>query len=417
MSPEKSSEVRKSSPLFAVASIIVSMALLALSNGVIFTYVPIRMSVEGFAPWVAGAAIVSMSAGAVLGCVITGGLARRVGHARAFAVLLALVMVSTIAVAGPVWPLLWIAGRCIYGAAAAGLFVVTLSWLNHASDNEWRGRIIATFYMSYVVSIGAGGFALRFVEIGSGAAPLLSLLLAALAVLPICLTRLAEPPPPARIRVDFKSVARISPVGLAGMFAAGGLTMLVQGFSPIYAAAQGFGKDDVALLFFLMQLGLVAIQLPLGAVSDRVDRRYVLIFAGLLVADIALICTRMDEAELLWLIVVFAIWAGATESIYSVANAHANDRAESPDYIVMASTMLVAWSLSAFVLPLVATAFTPLFGVEFYMYIVIGVSLAFVLYVVYRVTRRESVPRHELEPYQHLAAQVPVTSEASRLPE
>ena len=114
------------------------------------------------------------------------------------------------------------------------------------------------------------------------------------------------------------------------------------------------------------------------------------------------------------IIVVFAIWAGATESIYAVANAHANDRANPSDYIMMASTMLVAWSLSGFVMPLVATALTPVFGVEFYMYIVMGVSLAFVLYC---VTRRKSEPRQELESYPHAPVQVRGTLEASRPPE
>ena len=50
---------------------------------------------------------------------------------------------------------------------------------------------------------------------------------------------------------------RLSPrlritVGLVGLLAVGGLTMLVQGFAPIYAAAEGYSQGDIALLMFLM---------------------------------------------------------------------------------------------------------------------------------------------------------------------
>lgn len=401
------------SPLVAVAGIIVSMAFIALSNGVIFAYVPIRLAAEGVAPWVAGATVASMCAGGILGCLASGSIVRRAGHARAFSVLAAMVIVSVLCVAGPVWEALWVFGRGIYGFAVTGLFVVALSWLNDASGNERRGQVLATFYTTYVLAVGTGGLTLVFVDLESGLGPLLSVLFAAVAVIPVSLTRLPAPPPPARIKVDFRAVARLSPVGLAGMFAAGGMTMLVQGFAPIYASHEGFDKNSVALLFFLMQLGLIAVQLPLGAISDRVDRRWVLVFASLLIADLALIATRLDGVGLVWLVVVFALWAGATESIYSVANAHANDRAEPGEYVALASTMLVAWSISGFVFPLLATALTPWLGTGAFMYLVLVMALAYAFYVLWRVTRRASVPRAAQEPYQHLSAQAPVTTEAA----
>ena len=147
-------------------------------------------------------------------------------------------------------------------------------------------------------------------------------------VAPVGLTRLRTPPPPESVSVAIRSVWKISPVGLVGLLAVGGLTMLVQGFAPIYAATSGYSKGDIALLMFLMQFGMIAIQYPLGAISDRIDRRYVLIAASVIVVVSAGIATRMDGTSLLWLILVFAVWSGATESIYAVANAHANDRAE-----------------------------------------------------------------------------------------
>ena len=78
-------------PLIAIASVIVSMALIAIGNGLMFAYIPVRLGAEGFDPTWAGLIITGLSAGGLAGCILTGPLVRRVGHARAFMVLSALI--------------------------------------------------------------------------------------------------------------------------------------------------------------------------------------------------------------------------------------------------------------------------------------------------------------------------------------
>ena len=118
-----------------------------------------------------------------------------------------------------------------------------------------------------------GSHLLTYVTLDGVRAPLLTVAFITLAILPIGLTRLPPPPPREAISIAFRSVWRISPVALVALSCVGGLTLLVQGFAPIYASAQGYAKDDVAALLLFMQFGMIAIQLPLGWLSDRVDRR------------------------------------------------------------------------------------------------------------------------------------------------
>lgn len=116
--------------------------------------------------------------------------------------------------------------------------------------------------------------------------------------------------------------------GLGGcLLAVGDLTMPVQGFAPIYAASEGHEQADIATLMVLIQFGMIAVQLPLGALSDRIDRRLVLVAACAIVVS-AGIAIRMSGAPLGWTILIFAIWCRATESIYAVSNAHGSDRAD-----------------------------------------------------------------------------------------
>ena len=402
---------RVPSPPFAVASIILSMGLMATGNGVMFAYIPLKLAFEGFAPWVAGTMITALAGGGIVGCLLTGVLVRRVGHARVFAALVALVILSVLMIALRTEPVTWILARALYGFAMTGLFIISQSWLNDASENVWRGRIIAIFYMTYVIAIGAGGYVLKFIELETLQGPLLGIFFAALAILPVSLTRLRTPPPPEAVSVAVAAVWRISPVGLLGLLAVGGLTMLVAGFAPIYAAGEGYAKEDIALLLFLMQFGMIGVQYPLGAISDRTDRRYVLLAACAIVIGSAAVASQVSGTTLVWLILIFAIWSGGTETIYAVANAHANDRAEPQYYVSLSSTLLVAWSISGFVLPGIATALTQVAGLQAFMYVAMAVAALYAAFVAYRLTRREPAPLGDQEPYCPISAQVPHTAE------
>lgn len=401
----------RTAPPVAVSGLILSMSLIAIGGGLIFAYIPIRLGELGFGPSAAGWILTSMAAGGFIGCLGTGPIVKRVGHARAYMTLAALLILSHLTLALTVDPVLWMAARAGYGLAATGLFIISQSWLNDACPNEWRGRVMAIFYMAYVLCIGFGGFLITFVDTDGGYGPQLAIVFVTLAILPVGLTNLKAPLPPEYVTVSFRGAWRISPVGLVGLLAVGGLTMLVQGFAPIYAHAIGYAKDEIGLMLFLMQFGMIAVQMPLGALSDRMDRRKVLIVACILVLIFAGISSQVGEISLWVLIVLFGVWAGATETIYAVANAHANDRAEPQYYVALSMTMLFAWSLSGFVLPGAASILTDLYGAKAFMYVAMAIALAYGLFVTYRMTRREGVPIEEQESYEPRAAQVAYSPE------
>ena len=141
--------------LVAVASVILSMALIAVGNGLMFAYIPVRLGADGFAPTWAGGILTGLSAGGIAGCLLTGTIVRRIGHARAYMVLSALIVLSNAGIAAKADPIVWIAARALYGFAICALFIVSQSWLNDAVGNAIRGRVMAVFYVSYVVGHGA----------------------------------------------------------------------------------------------------------------------------------------------------------------------------------------------------------------------------------------------------------------------
>lgn len=391
----------------SIFSIVFSMAISAIGSGIVFAYVPFTLAEGGYPAWIAGSAVTAVAGGGLIGCLIAGPLIRRVGHARAFACFAALVILSGIMIGLGVLPAAWVASRALYGLASNANFIVVQSWLNHAASNEWRGRAMSVFYMSYVVGLGTGSLIFGYLPTDTATGPLVAIACYTLAILPIGLTSLPNPPPPGNVAIILRKAWRISPVALAGVFASGGLSMLVQGFTPIYAAGEGLAREQVAALMFLMQLGMLGVQFPLGALSDFIDRRLVLVISCLLIAGAAGAAMLSTFEVFVVAVLIYALWSGATETIYSIANAHANDKADPQDYVPLSSTLLVAWSASAFIFPAAVTLATPWLGPKSFMFAAMGVALAFAAFALARITIRKDTKETGSEATGYRSAQIP----------
>jgi MFS family permease len=395
----------------AIASIIVSMALIAVGNGLMFAYIPVRLGAEGYDPVWAGLIVTGLSAGGLAGCILTGPLVRRVGHARGFMVLSALIALSNASVGAGTYPVLWIAARALYGFSICGLFIVAQSWLNDAAANNVRGRVMAVLSVAYIAGLGVGYSMLALVDIREAQAPLIGIAFTALSILPVGLTRLAQPAAPRAASIALRQAWRISPVGIAGMLAVGGLSMSISGFAPIHATAKGYSQDDVAMLLAAMPLGTLILQIPLGWISDRIDRRFVLAAAAALAAAAGLAAVGFDGRTLMLLVVVYLVWDGAAESIYSLASAHANDRASREDMVALSSSLLFAWALAGFVVPGVVTGLSVVFGTQAFIYVSIAIAAVYCLFVIWRAILVKPVPAAETGQFSPMTAQAPLPVE------
>lgn len=407
-SKDPEGEKSPATPTIAITSVILSMALVAIGNGLMFAYIPVRLGAEGFSPTWSGLIVTGLSAGGLAGCILTGPLVRRVGHARAFMVLSALIALSNAAVGAGTYPLLWLAARTLYGLAICGLFVVAQSWLNDVVGNTIRGRVMAIFYVAYIAGLGIGYYTLALVDIASAEASLIGIAFTALSILPVGLTRLRQPPPPQAASVALRRAWRISPVGLAGMLAVGGLSMSITGFAPIHATAKGYSQQDVALLLSAMPLGTLLLQIPFGWISDRTDRRFVLVAVSLLAVISGLLAVGFDGSTLAILVVIYIFWDGASETIYSLASAHANDRAGKDDLVALSSSLLFAWSFSGFVVPGIVTALTAVYGTQSFMYVAIAIATAYTGFVIWRIIEAKRVPADETGSFSPMTAQAPL---------
>lgn len=403
----ESTEVRVSATPIALSGIIISMMMLGGASGLGFAYIPIRLSDLGFEPWVASAMFPAFSFGGFLGCLITGFLLRLSGHARVFLTIYAIIILSFLLILITDNPFAWLFARGMYGFGANAAFIVALSWLHDASTDDIRGRVVTTFYVLYVVTLGFGAYLIGFLDVQSIAPMAICVALVTFAIFPVGLTRLRQPEAPESVNIQIRKLWKISPVGLMGMFCVGGLTMTLQGFAPIYSGTLGYGPADIGLMMLMMQLGLIIVQLPMGALSDRIDRRYVLLIVTTMSAVLGVVGILTESnLSFIWLVLMFAIWSGSIETLYSISNALANDRADPKDYVFLSSTQMFMWSVGAFFIPLTSTALLTVLPITMFMWLLLGLSAFFALFVVFRIFVRAAVPTEEMENFQYVTAQV-----------
>ena len=176
------------------------------------------------------------------------------------------------------------------------------------------------------------------------------------------------------------------------------------GVGPRYGTAIGLDAADIALTIAALQGGNLVIQWPLGWLSDRVDRRYVIAGAAAAVALVSVVILATGSASLTALVFLFGLWGGLAESIYAVSTAHANDRTAPGDYVVVSSTVLVMWATGSTVGPLLATGSMRMFGPAGIWLYFIAISAGFAAFVAWRSRHREGPTESDQEHFHTVPA-------------
>ena len=130
--------------------------------------------------------------------------------------------------------------------------------------------------------------------------------------------------------------------------------------------------------------------------------------AAILVVIAGAAASRFDGGPLLLMIAIYLVWSGASESIYSLSSAHANDRASKEELVRLSGTMLFLWSVSGFLVPGIGTALTAVFGTASFILVAIVIAALFCAFTIWRVMRSPRVPAEAAGPFTPLSAQAPL---------
>lgn len=395
-------------PFFAL---FFSNALLLAGHGLQLALLPLRAESIGFTPTQIGMTGSAYFLGFVLGTLLTPRILRRVGHVRTFAVLgsgfAALMLGVNLASTFPLWLLL----RLVIGACISGLYMVIESWLNEQATPGTRSTLLSFYSLLNLLMLTVGQQLLNLGSPGSGVLFSIAAILMALAVIPVSLTTALVPAPVSHVRIDIAKLWALSHVGLMGAMASGLITGAFWALAPVFAQGAELAMSQITLFLSVTILGGAVFQLPIGRISDHYDRRLVMFISALLGAVLSLLIVALAGRSHELLILLAFLWGGCAMTLYAISLAHANDRAEPKDFVMVSSAVLLVYGLSSVVGASSASLLMARVGHQG-LFVFAGVCfLIFALAVSLR--RREHVlPLHdETEPFQVVAVTSPALFE------
>lgn len=342
-------------PLVSLLSVFAGVTLLQGAQGVFTALLPLRMVEAGLSTLSIGLVAVGYAAGFLVGCLFSGRVIRAIGHIRAYSAFAAVLSVASLAFAVEVHLESWMALRFVTGLCLAGLFTAADSWISDAAPAERRGRVLSLYTLVSKLGLVLGPLALTFLASDTPWPIMLIAALVSLSLVPVAATPGPSPTLPDARPMGLRELFDLAPAAVTGTFAAGLANSAIISLVPAWGSGLGLAAAVAAGLVAVVQFGSLLGQWPLGWLSDRYDRRRVIVgvaaFAAVAAAVTAVLPGVLPGLPAWVPGMLVGLWAAASFSIYSICVAHAVDRAAPAQVVSATSALLFTWAAGSVIGP------------------------------------------------------------------
>lgn len=372
--------------------LLTAAGILLFGNGILLTLITLRASAEGFEPSLIGLMGAAYFIGFLVACLYVPRLMRAVGHIRVFSAFAAIGSATVLGLVLVPDPYFWMLLRFANGFCFAGLFTVTESWLNESSRNADRAQVLGIYRFVDLAVVTGAQFVIPLFGVGGFTLFALTAMAVALSLVPISLMDSSRPKPPEQVKFDLGAVWKVSPIACFGVVTIGLTNSAFRQIGPLYAGEIGLDVAGVALFVSAGVVGGAALQLPLGWLSDRLDRRWVLITATTGAVMAGLFLTSLDGSDPTLIYVGAFLFGASALPLFSLSSAQAMDHAREGQHAVVAAGLMFLFASGAAVGPLLSSLVVQQFGAPaFFTYTSIVHALLIIAALV-RMAQRPAVP-------------------------
>jgi len=372
-------------------ALLLGFGILMLGDGLQGTLLAVRAFREGFSTTITGVVMSSFYVGFLAGSLWAPKIVRQVGHIRVFAALVALASASILVHALYIHPVAWVVLRLISGFCFSGIYIVAESWLNDSAPNESRGQLLSIYMVITYVAVGVGQLFLNLSDPVGYPLFVLTSVLISVAVVPLLLSASRAPSFEESSSVRLIDLYKISPLGVVGMFGEGLVTAAVFALGPVYAALQGYSNAEISFFITAPVLATVLLQWPIGHLSDKYDRRWVITIVTFAAALAAVGCVFAAQLSVWWAIVAFGVFGGFALPMYSLCIAHTNDHLQPEQMVAASGGLILAGGAGAILGPFVISLVMNISQVGFF-WALTSIHVFIGLFAIYRMIKRKPTP-------------------------
>ena len=356
-------------------ALLLGMLFLQLGNGLQGTLLSVRGELEDFSTFEMSVVMSAYFVGFLGASRLVPEFIRRVGHVRVFAALASLISAILILYPLLVNPWIWTGGRIIIGFCFCGVYITAESWLNNAATNENRGQLLSSYMVVQMAGIVAAQLLLLVGDPSGFELFVLISVLVSISFAPILLSITPTPAFEATKPMSIKELFKTSPLGCVGMFFLGGIFSAQFGMAPVFGTKAGFSLSEISTFVAAFYIGAMVFQFPIGWLSDRMDRRILIVVTSAIGFIAALTSILVIDVFLILVGSAFLI-GGMSNPLYSLLIAYTNDFLELDDMASASGGLLFLNGLGAISGPLLTGYLMTQTGPEGY-FIILATSVSY----------------------------------------
>ena len=390
------------STIITVSALLVSFAILSIGHGLQNTVIALRASVENYPNWIIGLMTSFYFLGFVFGAHYSSKAISEVGHMRTFAALASLAPSISLLHVLAENEVLWIAYRFIYGFCVASLYLVIESWLNSLSNTKNRAQILSIYMIISFLFVSIGQSLVGLAKPTEFTLFAVSSILISLALVPLSLSKTKQPEISSVKSFGIRKLFSVSPLATVGSFSTGLTIGAFWGLGIIFFLKAGMPVSHAGFALSISYLGGLALQYPIGYLSDIFDRRLTIMITLLLSSIscfvIIYFVSGFNNLNLFTATLCFSLGA-FTHTSYSLFIALANDFLKPSETVKATGGLISIFAIGAIIGPILSSIFMQIFNnIGFIIFIGI-VNLILASFALYQYLLGKNIPEATSESF------------------
>ena len=393
------------------------IGIILLANGLQGNLMGVRSVIENFSSLSTGIIMSGYFIGYFVGSNLTPNMVSRVGHIRVFAAFASTASLSILIIATYVNPIVWTLGRFLTGLSLVSCYVVAESWLNDRANNRTRGKLLSVYMIINYFGLACGALLLNFDNPTSFKPFILVSILLSISLVPILLTKRPAPKFKKIGTLSLVELYKISPLGTVSSFCTGAIYSALFAMFAVYATKINFTLFEISILLFLTTIAGAFFQAPVGYLSDRYNRRVIIVLCNLFSAAFCLVLIFISGDKLfnlnalhlllninilqdfnlltyagsskLYFFIIITVYAGITLCIFSLNLAHTNDFVPKEKFVAAGGGLQLVFGLGAMGGPLLCSIVMDILGPNGYFVYLIIFHIIISLFGIYRMAIRK----------------------------